>query len=114
MTGRRTDNFPHPSALVKGDKHPERQRYRKAASRPRLRSFYITRFFEECELEYAHDGSSRVPWTEGVLAELLADAHPSTHQLPERFATVLRTLIVGACNCSGLCSQTVEFSAQIG
>ena len=75
-------------------------------------SFYITRFFEECELEYAHDGSSRVPWTEGVLAELLADAHPSTHQLPERFATVLRTLIVGACNRSGVCSPTALFPAH--
>ncbi|MCP8893294.1 hypothetical protein NLI89_21675, partial [Sphingomonas faeni] len=36
-------------------------------------SSYITRFFEECELDYAHDGTSRVPWTEAVLAELLND-----------------------------------------
>jgi len=56
-------------------------------------SSYITRFFEECEIDYAHDGSSRVPWTEAVLAELLADPHPNAHQLPERFATVLRTLM---------------------
>ncbi|WP_088189997.1 hypothetical protein [Sphingobium sp. Z007] len=56
-------------------------------------SFYITRFFEECELDYAHDGTSRVPWAETVLAELLNDPQPSQHQLPERFATVLRTLM---------------------
>ncbi|WBO21725.1 hypothetical protein [Sphingomonas abietis] len=56
-------------------------------------SFFITRFFEECELEFAHDGSSRVPWTEGVLAELLNDPQPAANQLPERFATVLRTLM---------------------
>ena len=56
-------------------------------------SFYITRFFEECEMDFAHDGSSRVPWTEGVLAELLNDAQPGTNQLPERFAIVLRTLM---------------------
>lgn len=56
-------------------------------------SSYITRFFKECELDYAHDGSSRVPWTEAVLAELLDDPQTSPHQLPERFATVLRTLM---------------------
>ena len=57
-------------------------------------SSYITRFFEECELDYAHDGSSRVPWAEGVLAELLTDPQPGwTNQLPERFGTVLRTLM---------------------
>lgn len=56
-------------------------------------SSYITRFFEECELNYAHDGTSRVPWTEGVLSELLTDPQPSANQLPERFATVLRTLM---------------------
>lgn len=56
-------------------------------------SYYITRFFEECELDYAHDGSSRVPWTEGVLAELLNEPQPDTHKLPERFAHVLRTLM---------------------
>ncbi|QYE34782.1 hypothetical protein KZX46_18890 [Polymorphobacter sp. PAMC 29334] len=56
-------------------------------------SQYITRFFEECELEYFHDGSSRVPWTEAVLAELLNDSLPGANQLPERFALVLRTLM---------------------
>lgn len=60
---------------------------------PYRSSFYITRFFEECELDYVHDGTSRVPWTEGVLAELLNDPQPGAHQLPERFATVLRTLM---------------------
>lgn len=56
-------------------------------------SFYITRFFEECELDYAHDGTSRVPWAEGVLAELLNDPQPGPNQLPDRFARVLRTLM---------------------
>jgi len=56
-------------------------------------SFYITRFFEECEMEFAHDGSSRVPWAQGVLEQLLNDPQPAANQLPERFATVLRTLM---------------------
>lgn len=56
-------------------------------------SFYITQFFEECELGFAHDGSSRVPWAEDVLKTLLDDPQPGTNQLPERLAVVLRTLM---------------------
>lgn len=56
-------------------------------------SFYITQFFEECELDFPHDGSSRVPWAEDVLKTLLDDPQPATNQLPERFAVVLRTLM---------------------
>ncbi|ALR21880.1 hypothetical protein [Sphingobium baderi] len=56
-------------------------------------SYYITLFFEECEFDYAHDGSSRVPWTQAVLTELLADPQPNANQLPDRFATVLRVLM---------------------
>jgi hypothetical protein len=56
-------------------------------------SFYITQFFEECELDFTHDGSSRVPWAEDVLKTLLDDPQPGTNQLPERFGVVLRTLM---------------------
>jgi hypothetical protein len=53
----------------------------------------ITRFFEECDLDYVHDGSSRVPWTENVLAGLLNESVSTHHQLPERFAKVLQILM---------------------
>ena len=56
-------------------------------------SFYITRFFEECDLEFAHDGTSRVPWTQNVLEQLLAEPQPNANQLPDRFAHVLRVLM---------------------
>jgi hypothetical protein len=56
-------------------------------------SYYITLFFDECELEFAHDGSSRVPWTQNVLEELLADPQPNANQLPDRFAHLLRVLM---------------------
>lgn len=56
-------------------------------------SYFITLFFEECELEYVHDGSSRVPWTQNVLAELLTDPEPNANQLPDRFAHMLRVLM---------------------
>lgn len=60
---------------------------------PYRSSSYITQFFEECEFDYAHDGTSRVPWTQGVLAEILADPQPNTNQLPDRFTHVLRVLM---------------------
>lgn len=37
---------------------------------PYRSSSYITRFFERCELPYAHDGSTRKWWAKGVLQDL--------------------------------------------
>jgi hypothetical protein len=54
---------------------------------------YITEFFEECGLEFAHDGSTRWAWTADRLAELLTEPPHATHALPERFMTLLRTLM---------------------
>ncbi|MFV1598634.1 MULTISPECIES: hypothetical protein [unclassified Phaeobacter] len=56
-------------------------------------SQYITQFFEECDLEFAHDGSTRWAWASDRLAELLEEPQPATFQLPNRFVTVLRTLM---------------------
>jgi hypothetical protein len=55
-------------------------------------SSYITEFFQECDLEFAHDGSTRWAWTANRLAELLAEPQPATYSLPARFMIVLRTL----------------------
>jgi hypothetical protein len=41
----------------------------------------LTDFFIDCDLEYRHDGGSRVPWTQGVLTEL-NDGPASKPQLP--------------------------------
>lgn len=56
-------------------------------------SFYITEFFEECDLEFVHDGSTRAIWTSERLSELLEDPQPEAFQLPARFLIVLRTLL---------------------
>jgi hypothetical protein len=56
-------------------------------------SSYITEFFQECDLEFAHDGSTRWAWTANRLAELLAEPQPATYSLPARFMIVLRTLM---------------------
>jgi hypothetical protein len=56
-------------------------------------SSYITRFFEECDLDFVHDGSTRWAWTSERLGELLADPQPAANTLPSRFMVVLRTLM---------------------
>ena len=61
---------------------------------PYRSSSFITRFFEECDLDFVHDGSTRWAWTAGRLGELLAEPQPVAHALPERFVNVLRTLML--------------------
>jgi hypothetical protein len=60
---------------------------------PYRSSSYITQFFEECDLDFAHDGSTRWAWTSDRLAALLEEPQPKPQALPERFATVLRVLM---------------------
>lgn len=60
---------------------------------PYLSSSYITQFFEECDLDFVHDGSTRWAWTADRLSELLQEPQPAAHALPERFVHVLRVLM---------------------
>lgn len=60
---------------------------------PYRSSSYITRFFEECDLDYVHDGSTRWAWTADRLAELLSDPQSKANALPDRFVHVLRVLM---------------------
>lgn len=64
-----------------------------AAFFPYRSSSYITRFFEECNLDFIHDGSTRWAWTSDVLSQLLQDPQPAPNTLPERFVHVLRVLM---------------------
>lgn len=56
-------------------------------------SSYITQFFEECDLDFVHDGSTRWAWTADRLSELLQEPQPAAHALPDRFVHVLRVLM---------------------
>lgn len=58
-----------------------------------LSSSYITEFFEDCDLEYRHDGSTRWAWTTDVLNELLSKPTSGPHELPPVFVHVLRVLM---------------------
>src|SRR4051812_1486568 len=60
---------------------------------PYRSSGYITRFFEECDLDFVHDGSTRWAWTADRLSELLNEPQPAAYALPERFVHVLRVLM---------------------
>ncbi len=60
---------------------------------PYRSSRYITEFFEECDLPFVHDGSTRWHWTYERLAELLDDASAQPGMLPKMFAKVLRVLM---------------------
>jgi len=60
---------------------------------PYRSSSYITEFFEECDLSFVHDGSTRWSWTADRLEELLQEPQPTPHALPERFVHMLRVLM---------------------
>lgn len=56
-------------------------------------SSHITRFFEECDLDFTHDGSTRWSWTADRLAELLDEPQPGANAFPENFVRVFRVLM---------------------
>ncbi len=61
---------------------------------PYRSSRFITEFFEECDLDFVHDGSTRWAWTVSRLEELLQEPQPKAYALPERFVHVLRILMM--------------------
>jgi len=61
---------------------------------PYRSSSHITQFFEECDLDFVHDGSTRWAWTVSRLEELLQEPQPKANALPERFVHVLRVLML--------------------
>lgn len=71
------------AAMVVGDK--AHFRYRSSS--------FITQFFDDCDLDFTHDGSTRWSWTSGRLAELLAEPQSAPHTLPVRFMQLLRVLM---------------------
>ncbi|MDQ0008440.1 hypothetical protein J2T07_000599 [Luteibacter jiangsuensis] len=56
-------------------------------------SHYLTEFFQDCDTDYAHDGSTRAHWVAGVLTEILSGPQPSPQTPPQVFSRVIRTLM---------------------
>ena len=60
---------------------------------PYRSSSYITQFFEDCDLDFSHDGSTRWSWTAERISELLDEPQPMANALPDRFVHVLQVLM---------------------
>lgn len=64
-----------------------------AAHFPYRSSKYITQFFEDCDLPFVHDGSTRWAWATDRLTELLAEPSSQPYTLPARFVHIFRVLM---------------------
>ncbi len=56
-------------------------------------SSYITRFFQDADLPYAHDGSTRSWWVSNTLEKVLAEPHPNPATPPAALSRVIRVLM---------------------
>lgn len=56
-------------------------------------SKYITEFFEDCDLEYVHQGETRPAWAADRIAEILAMPHASATVMPDAFVRMIRRLL---------------------
>jgi hypothetical protein len=56
-------------------------------------SSYLTEFFQDCDTDYAHDGSTRNWWVAETLRQILAEPQPNANTPPETFSRVIRTLM---------------------
>lgn len=53
-------------------------------------SSFITEFFQDCDLDYTHDGSTRWTWVASRLEEVLSLPHPSPTVPPDAFIRIIR------------------------
>lgn len=60
---------------------------------PYRSSSFITEFFEDCDLDYAHDGSTRWAWVADRLEEVLAQPHPGPGVPPDAFVRIVRSVL---------------------
>ena len=56
-------------------------------------SSYLTRFFQDCDTEYVHDGSTRNYWVADTLRQILAEPHPNAQTPPATFSRVIQALM---------------------
>src|SRR5688572_19504543 len=60
---------------------------------PYRSSSYLTEFFQDCDVDYVHDGSTRVYWVMDRLREILAGPIPGAHTVPPLFSAVIARLM---------------------
>jgi hypothetical protein len=76
------------AGMICGNKPQKGESYFKYRS-----SSYITEFFEECETDFVHDGSTRQSWVAETLEKILKEPHPSATAPPEAFSRVILNLM---------------------
>jgi hypothetical protein len=74
--------------MVCGNGEPSKPNYFKYRS-----SSVITEFFQDCETDYVHNGSTRWAWVSERLAEILAEPHPGPTIPPDTFCRVIMNLM---------------------
>jgi len=52
----------------------------------------LTEFFQDCDTDYRHDGSTRNYWVAETLKSILKEPQASANAPPETFARVIRVL----------------------
>lgn len=73
-------------------------------------SSYMTQFFEECDLGYVHDGTTRWAWTVERLSELLSEPQKAPNTLPPRFVHVFRVLMLKADAADGDLDRSIALA----
>ena len=53
----------------------------------------LTKFFQDCDTDYVHDGSTRNYWVAETLRSILAEPQPGPNTPPETFSRVIETLM---------------------
>lgn len=56
-------------------------------------SSFLTEFFQDCDTNYTHDGSTRNYWVTGTLKKILEEPHPNASTPPETFSRLIRLLM---------------------
>ncbi len=56
-------------------------------------SSYLTRFFQDCDTEYVHNGSTRNYWVADTLRQILSEPHPNAQTPPATFLRVIQALM---------------------
>lgn len=73
--------------LICGNGDPNKSLFRYRSSS------YLTEFFQDCDTDFVHDGSTRDKWVADVLRTILAEPHPNANTPPETFSRVIWTLM---------------------
>lgn len=74
--------------IICGNAEPNEANYFRYRS-----SSYLTEFFEDCDLDFVHDGSTRWAWVAARLEEVLAQPHPGPTVPPDAFIRIIRAVL---------------------